>query len=393
MSFVVPEGVPESGDVTFTSLAFANASATFLLFGATSSLFGPLLVSFSHHFHLSLPTAGTVLSIFFIGALLGVPVGYVGVRRFRGSTVLTTMMLLTGLGALGAAISRSWLEFLAGVFVIGLTFGAVDFSLNTLLVRTARQHRGHRLSLANAGYGVGAVLGPVMIIVVRPNNFPVLFALVALVAVVVSVSYRGIVAPAIHVEHQRRSLFVKGRRRSVLMTFIVAYILYVATETSTSGWIAPQLHQVGYSQSLASAVTAGFWGALAVGRVIGGPLATRWSEKVLVLGGLAAAVALSAAAYFNAVAPLTYPLLGLAIASVYPMGLIWYTVLCPGDNDGLATLILCMMAGGIIGPALESLAVSLLSIHAVPVVIAVLAALDLGVFASALRFDTAPINE
>jgi hypothetical protein len=114
---------------------------------------------------------------------------------------------------------------------------------------------------------------------------------------------------------------------------------------------------------------------------------------MLVLGGLAAAVALSAAAYFNAVAPVTYPLLGLAIASVYPMGLIWYTVLCPGDSDGLATLILCMMAGGIIGPAIESLAVSLLSIHAVPVVIAVLAALDLGVFASALRFDTAPINE
>ncbi|HEY5121240.1 MAG TPA: hypothetical protein VII84_06660, partial [Acidimicrobiales bacterium] len=187
--------------------------------------------------------------------------------------------------------------------------------------------------------------------------------------------------------HQRRGLLVKGRRRSILLTFIGAYILYVCAETSTAGWIAPQLHRVGYSQSLASVVTAGFWGSLALGRMVAGPLAKRWSEQALVLGGLALAVLLSLAATFDAVAPFSYPLLGLVIASVYPMGLIWYTVLCPGDGDGLATLILCMMIGGIVGPATESLMVSLLGIHAVPIVIAIFALADLVVFASIRRFE------
>jgi hypothetical protein len=121
--------------------------------------------------------------------------------------------------------------------------------------------------------------------------------------------------------------------------------------------------------------------------MVGGPLARRWSEKILVLGGLALAVLVSLAAFFDSVAPFSYPLLGLIVASVYPMGLIWYTALCPGDVDGLATLILLMMAGGIAGPAIESLMVSLVGIHAVPIVIAIYAFLDLGVFASALRFD------
>lgn len=387
MSFTPRDDASTSSDVTFGSLGFANATATFLMFGATSSLFGPLLISFSHRFQLSLPTAGTVLSIFFVGAFLGVPLGYLGVKRFSGGTVLASLMVVAGLGALGAAVARDWIEFLAGVFVFGLAFGGVDFSLNTLLVRTAAELRGHRLSLANAGYGLGAVVGPVLIIVARPNNFPMLFAGVGITAIVLSAFFRDIVAPPMHAVQHRSSLFARGRRRSILVTFIAAYILYVAVETSTSGWIAPQLHRVGYTQSLASVVTAGFWGGLALGRVVAGPLAQRWSGRFLVLGGLTLAVVLSLASFFDGLAPFAYPVLGLIIASVYPMGLIWYTVLCPGDGDGLATLILCMMVGGIIGPALESLMVSLTNIRAVPIVIAVFALLDLGVFASATRFD------
>jgi hypothetical protein len=74
------------------------------------------------------------------------------------------------------------------------------------------------------------------------------------------------------------------------------------------------------------------------------------------------------------------------MASVYPMGLIWYTVLCPHDSDGLALIILFMMCGGVVGPGAESLMVSLVGIRAVPLVIASFAVLDVAVFASALRF-------
>lgn len=387
MSFTPPQDFSESNDVTFGPVAFANATITFVLFGAASSLYGPLLISFAHHYQLSLPAAGTVVSVFFVGAFSGVPLGYLGVKRLTGSHALVTLMLVAGLGALGAGLSHSWLEFLAGVFVFGLAFGGVDFSLNTLLVRTESARRGHRLSLANAGYGLGAVVGPVLIIVARPNNFPALFVAIGVSAVILSAFFGGITAPPRHVIHHRTSLLAPGRRRSILMTFIAAYILYVAVETSASGWMAPQLHRVGYSQSVASVVTAGFWGGLALGRVVGGPLAARWSGRSLVLGGLALATVLALVSYATPVSPYSYPLLGLIIASVYPMGLIWYTHLCPGDGDGLAALILCMMVGGIIGPAIESLVVSLTTIRAVPLVIAAFALCDLGVFASARRFD------
>ena len=46
-----------------------------------------------------------------------------------------------------------------------------------------------------------------------------------------------------------------------------------------------------------------------------------------------------------------------------------------------------MMAGGVIGPAVQSLMVSSFGIHVVPIVLASFAALTLTIFASALRFS------
>lgn len=376
-----------STEVTFQSFAFASATTVFVLFGTTAALYGPLLISFSHRFNVSLPVAGAVLSVHFVGALCGVALGWFALNRFRGNAVLSAALVVMAAGAGGAALSQRWVFFLASVFVIGIGFGAMDFTLNALLVRTPVVGRAHRLSLANAGYGLGAVIGPVLIIAIHPHNFPILFAGIAVVAVALSTSNRGLHAPPLHAEAKRRAFEARNaQRRPILVTFIVAYILYVAIESSSAGWIAPHLHRVGYSQSVASLATAGFWLGLTIGRVGVGPLHRRLTDKNLVLGGLGFTFILGAAAFSGVLAPYAYPLVGLALASVYPMGLIWYTVLCPHDADGLALMILFMMAGGVIGPGAVSLVVSMAGIHAVPVVIAVFALLDLAVFTSALRF-------
>jgi hypothetical protein len=61
-------------------------------------------------------------------------------------------------------------------------------------------------------------------------------------------------------------------------------------------------------------------------------------------------------------------------------------LLCPHDSDGLSTLIFFMMIGGVAGPGAISLLVSHFGVHAVAPTLAVFAAVDLIIFASALRF-------
>jgi fucose permease len=355
--------------------------------GAVTSLFGPLLESFTRHFHVSLPTAGATLSVYFVGATLGVLPGWFGLKRLEGRHVLTVALVAIAVGAAGATFSHSWLLFLTSIFVIGLGFGALDIALNTLLARTALEGRARRLSIGNGGYGVGAVICPLIIIGLGPSHFTALFAGLCVIGLVLSTLNGGIHAPPLHTEALQHEITkMKARRRPILATFVVAYVLYVAIETSSSGWMATELHGIGYSQSIGSLVTAGFWCGLAAGRLAGGPLYHWLSDTKLVLGGLVVATALCLLAAIDQVAPVAYVLLGLIIASIFPMGLIWYTKLCPHDSDGLSLLIFIMMIGGVAGPGLVSLLVSHFGVRVVPFTLASYAMLDLGVFLSALRF-------
>ncbi|MHB1088782.1 MAG: MFS transporter [Acidimicrobiales bacterium] len=378
-----------SSEVVITPLALASTTGAFILIGATSSAFGPLLLTFAQHFHLSLANAGAILSVYFIGGVLGIPPAWWAMRKISGRSLLSTAMMIIAVGALATSLMPQWSLFLAGVFVIGLGFGALDIGLNSLLSRTALAGRAFRLSVANAGFGVGAVLCPVAIILVGPAHFAVLFAGIAAVALVLSLLTRGIIAPAIRDAAPHERAHAKNpRRRSILTTFAGALILYVAVESSSAGWIAAQLHSEGFSKLVGSLVTAGFWSGLAIGRFLGGPLHRRFSHQKLILVGLTLAALLCLVAISRTLAPIAYPLLGLVIASVFAMGLLWYTTLVPDDNDGLSLMFLLMMLGGAAGPGLMSLLVSAFGIHVVPLVIASYAVLDLALFVSALRFTS-----
>lgn len=376
-----------SVEVVIAPLALASTTGAFILIGATSSLFGPLLLTFAQHFHLSLASAGSILSVYFVGAVLGVLIAWWAMKRISGRSLLSIGAFTISVGALGDSLLHSWTFFLGSVFVIGLGFGLLDIGLNATLARTALHGRAFRLSVANAGFGIGAVLCPLAIIVVGPRNFPILFAGIAVVALALVPLMRGIVAPpATKRTSADRARGRDPRRRTMLLTFAAALILYVAVESSSAGWIAAQLHHDGYSKVIGSLVTAGFWSGLAIGRFLGGPLHRRFSHKALVMGGLALATVLCLVATSRTLAPIAYPLLGLVIASVFAMGLLWYTILVPNDSDGMSLMFLLMMLGGAAGPGLMSAMVSAFGTHVVPLVIAAYAALDLAVFLSALRF-------
>lgn len=376
-----------STEVTFRPFAFASTTGVFILIGAIASLFGPLLDSFSARFHVSVPTAGFTLSVYFVGATLGVLPGWLGLKRRGGRFVLTVALLAIAIGAGGVTFSHHWGLFLASVFLIGVGFGTLDISLNSLMARTALEGRARRLSLGNAGYGVGAVIGPLLIIAVGPHNFTRLFAGIFVLALVLTTTNRGVHAPPLRAEAQQIEISkMTSQRRPILLAFVVACFLYVAMETSASGWMATQLHRGGDSTSVGSLVTAGFWTGMTIGRALGGPLFRWFGDKRLVLGGLGLAVVVALVALSDTSALVAYPLLGLIFASVFPMALIWYTTLCPHDSDGVSILLLAMLFGGVAGPGATSLLVAHFGVHVVPVTLSVLAAADLVVFVYALRF-------
>jgi fucose permease len=374
---------------SFTPFAFSALCLCFVTVGATTSLFGPLLNAIAERFHRSLPAAGTVLSAYFVGGVLGVLLGWTIVHHFAGRVATRTGLLTMAVGTLGvagAAHQQLWTLFLLSVCLIGFGFGMLDFSLNTILARTEPRGRAHRLSFANAFWGIGSIVGPLVVILLRPKNFPVLFLMVGVIALVLSPMFRGLAAPALKKEFLATETLDRRAIRPILVTFIVAYILYVGLETAASGWITSDLHASGFSESVGAFVTAGFWLGFTLGRVVGGRLHTHFSAQQLVLGGLVATAISCLAALNHTLALIAFPLAGLVLANVYVFGIIWYQSLVGTDNRGVSFMIVATMSGGALGPGVVSWVVSLSSVRSVPWCLAGLAMLTVIAFVSSNRY-------
>ena len=217
-----------------------------------------------------------------------------------------------------------------------------------------------------------------------PQHFQVFLALAAVAGLILIPVTRSIRAPVPiggDVVHS-----VELSRRSVLPVFVAALGFYVALETSAAGWLATQLHGWGYVAPIPAAVTAGFWAGLAIGRLAGGRLESRWPSQRIITVGLAIAIGLLLAAGIRVLAPVIYPLVGFAVALVFPLGLHWFTELRPEDLNGVGLLLLVDMVGGVVGSGAASLCVAAFGLGAVPFVAAAFGALCLLAFVRARNF-------
>jgi fucose permease len=307
--------------------------------------------------------------------------------------VLSIGLAVLALGLSLAALSPSWPLFAASICIGGMGFGAIDFTAVSLVSRTASPERASRLTVSAAGWGFGAIAGPLLVVIIRPTRFELFLWIAAVIALGLIALVRGVDAPRVGLVSEVPLTVVHRRhdRHKILVTFLAAFGTYVALETAIAGWIATQLHGSGFVAATGSLVTAGFWAGLAVGRLGAAPVARRWTSSGLVVGGLSVTVALLLAASSRAIAPVAYPLVGFTVAAVFPLGIDWFTQLSPGDDNGVAWLLLIGTVGGILGSGAQSVAVAEFGLSAIPFVAAGLAVLCLAMFASARRFDVAPI--
>ena len=269
--------------ISFTRLAFAASLGAFVLIGATDAVFGPLLHPIASGFGVSLAVAGTVISVQFAGALTGV-LGELAILRWAAHLPIATFALTVLVaGSLTIALARTWPVLLVGVYLAGAGFGGTDFSLNTLMSRTARRGRAARLNILNAAFGAGAVLGPAVAGWLGAATLTWGFGIAAAACCVLAAGLSGVrpaprgadprdagPLPAPVADHHSRpgGRPALGWRHGVVGAIALAYLLYVGTESGTAGWIPATLVGLHYSPRAATVVTSAFWGAMTVARLL-----------------------------------------------------------------------------------------------------------------------------
>jgi FHS family glucose/mannose:H+ symporter-like MFS transporter len=370
---------PADNLVLLSVPAIAGIGATYLLMGMVISSYGPMLGLLTHRFGVTLPAAGSIISVHFAASLIGVVTAMLTLTRLPARTTVIAAVAVIAAGCVVVAFASGWPEFLAGIGVIGVGFGALVVGLNQLVVYSEGPRRTPMLNALNGAYSGGAVAGPVLVATFAQQHLSQLFlfaAGAALLLIPSSVGISGRLPVAVG---------TPGRPDRLVAVFICAFVLYVAIETGAGGWMASHLAATGLSTQNAARVTSGFFLALATGRLLM-LVPNRASERQIVLAGaVCATVALSCAVFVPVAAPVVYVLTGLAIAPIFPTGIAWLSKLRPGDARATAWLYPATAVGGTLGPAAIGVVIGGFGLSWTPAVLAVIAVLMTGTFFSVKR--------
>ena len=343
-------------------VSIAAMAVTFLLMGIVVGGYGPLLEHLTKRFGVSLPVAGATISVQFFGALAGVLIAMRSFERLPARLTVMVSCVVATLGLTGVAAALSWPFFLVSVFVFGVGFGGLDLGLNQVVAYSVGRRRAALLNGLNSAYPAGAVAGPVLVAAFAAAHFVALFLIVGAAFLAVAPGFLGIAG--------RLPVGDAGRWPGrLVVTFVVAFVLYVGLEVGTGGWMTSHLESTGVASGAAATLTSGFCLALGTGRLLMLVPSPASEKQIVLTAAVLSSVALGLATV-SPIAPVAYVLAGFAMAPIFPTGIVWLARLRPGDSRATAWLYPAASVGGVIGPGLIGIVIAQAGVALAPLVLA-----------------------
>lgn len=213
-------------------------------------------------FDQSLGTLGVAALVLGIGRMSTALTGPWLVRRFGLGNAFVTVLSALGLSITALALADSWLMFLASLACIGCCSGSLD-SLGAGFITGIRDVGS--AGLIHGAYGVGATIGPLLVVVV-PNWRVALMCSAVMVAGAVVVAVRARASWPEITPHIK----TKGSWPPILALSLSlgAFCAFVAIEVTTGQWAFTHLTEArDAGGTLAAIAVSLFWGGLTLGRL------------------------------------------------------------------------------------------------------------------------------
>src|SRR5688572_13775234 len=310
------------------ALTVVIAFVAFVSLGLPDGVLGVAWPSIRRTFALPVSHLGLILFGVMAGYLTSSFASGAIVERHGVGRLLAWSNALVALSCLGYAIAPVWPVMLAAALVGGLGAGAIDAGIN---VHAAERFSPRLVSWLHASWSGGAALGPLIMTAVLASGRPWTsgYVVVAVILAAMSLTFFATIdlwgRPAARVagEPVPPSTFTATLSRPAVWAHMAIFFLYTGLEGSAGQWAYTLLTEArGIPPRTAGTWVAGYWGSLAVGRVVCGVAADRFAPETLVRAsvftGLVATVLVWADT--GSVATLIgLGVLGFALAPVFPM--------------------------------------------------------------------------
>ena len=261
--------------------------AAFIVLGLAAASFGPTLQGVADHVHSTISQISYLFILRSLGYLIGSFLAGRIYDRVKGHPVLVGVILLMAFTTFLVPVIP--LLSLVGLvlLLLGVSEGLMDVGINTLIVWVHRDKVGPFMNGLHFFFGLGAFLSPLIIAQAVVLSGDIYWAYWALAALMVLPALWIMRQPSPrpiqekHVAEERPAL-------PILILLIVFFdFFYVGAEVAYGGWIFTYATALNLgTTTIAALLTSGFWGALTVGRLVGIPLASRYTPRTILLGDL-----------------------------------------------------------------------------------------------------------
>ena len=346
--------------------ALAVLCGVFFAAGFGMAAIGPVVPELSTRTGASLAALGWLSIAIFLGSLAAQFIAGPASDRFGRRLVLAIGLVLLAamLSIIGLAPRLAVILTAAAIYGIG--YGSFSLSGNVMASELAPEKRASAVNLVNMAFGVGAVVGPLVVSVLIDRFDRALPGLwIGAGLLVLSAAAALVALPARLPAVRAAQVAGPGGRASLrdpmLFAIGVLLLLYVGSEMSAGLWASEYLQRsAGMDAADGAAATSLFWALLTAGRVVAVLVGMRVSADRLLTASVWIAFAGSALlwlAHGSATASVVaFAVMGFGYGPIYPTGVAVITSRFP-HAAGTATSrmgILAASGGGLL-PRLQSL--------------------------------------
>ena len=336
-------------------LRWASYAALFCL-GLSASAIGPVLPFLADDVGVSLDTAGLLLTAFFVGSIASSSLVAVALHARDQRALIAAGLAFQLTGTLMLGFAPSWELVLVSGVVIGVGDGLVVASSHVLIAAIS-DDVASGINVMNLFFAVGAIAGPIWtgaVLAITGDRWIVYVGIGVCLAATLALTVLADVAA-----HRAVSTESEFKIPTSATAWIMGAVLflYVGAEFGLGAWVSSFAQETLDAGVFAAAlITAGYWAALALGRVASWwYFARRRDALTLLLIGCAGAgvsalllalssgnVAIASAAAFGA---------GFFLGPIWPA----VTSIVAAEEDGGATAATVTIgnAGGVAIPWLQ----------------------------------------
>jgi len=351
----------------------------FVLIGVVASSFGPIVPSFRSTFHVSAATAGLLLSGHFAGAVLGVLSPVLVPARHQSPRLMTFISIcLLAAGCLVIGAAPGWPVAAGAAVVEGAGWGTLVIIFNTLFASGFGARSAAVLTLLNAVFGLGSILGPASVGLIFQGNYRPPFITAGLIAFVLLPLAFTLPVAATSVPRAEKEVRSTGLPL-LLAFFMAAFFLLGGLEAGIGAWEPTHLIFTGLSAASAATVASFFWMTYTAGRLGAATLSLRVGPERIVLAAVASTGILLGLTRITAITAAAYTLCGFAAAPLFPLAVIWATKALAMTPRTTSLVVATDLFGGVILNTALGRLITSTSAASLPFAFAVMAAVCLAI--------------